>query len=74
MTILELSFHFRLPKLAQAAVKEEAKRLGISPSAYVRALVIAALTGRGKNGGVAHSALHSVFSVEAIASWKVLEG
>jgi hypothetical protein len=57
----EPDFHFRLPKLAQLAVKDEAERIGISPSAYARALVIAGLTGRGKNSGVAHSALHMNF-------------
>jgi len=57
----EPHFHFRLPKLAHLAVDVEARRIGISPSAYVRALVIAGLTRRGENSGVARSGLHKNF-------------
>jgi hypothetical protein len=55
----EPHFHFRLPKLAHLAVEAEARRIGISPSAYVRALVIAGLTKRQENSGVARSGLHN---------------
>lgn len=57
----EPHFHFRLPRLAHLALEAEARRIGVSPSAYVRALVIANLTQRGENSGVARSGLHKKF-------------
>ena len=54
-------FNFRLPQLARFALEAEARRLGVSPSAYVRALVIANLTQRGENVGVRRSVLHKNF-------------
>ena len=57
----EPHFHFRLPRLAHLALEAEARRIGVSPSAYVRALVIAGLTRREENSGVARSGLHKNF-------------
>jgi hypothetical protein len=54
-------FKFRLPRLARLTLEAEARRIGVSPSAYVRALVIANLTQRGENSGVARSGLHKNF-------------
>jgi hypothetical protein len=54
-------FNFRLPRLARFALEAEATRLGVSPSAYVRALVITNLTTRGENLGVRRSVLHRSF-------------
>jgi len=52
-------FHFRLPRLARLTLEAEARRVGVSPSAYVRALVIVNLTQRGENTCVARSVLHT---------------
>ena len=52
-------FNFRLPKLATLALEAEARRVGVSPSAYVRALVIVNLTQRGENASVRRSVLHN---------------
>jgi len=54
-------FSFRLPKLARFTLEAEAKRIGVSSSAYVRALVIASLTKRGENMGVSRSVIHRNF-------------
>jgi hypothetical protein len=54
-------FNFRLPRLTTLALEAEARRVGVSPSAYVRALVIVNLTQRGENGGVRRSVLHTNF-------------
>lgn len=54
-------FNFHLPRLARPTLEAEARRVGVSPSAYVRALVIANLTQRGENSGVARSGLHKNF-------------
>jgi hypothetical protein len=52
-------FNFRLPKLATLALEAEARRVGVSPSAYVRALVIVNLTQRGESASVRRSVLHN---------------
>ena len=57
----EPAFHFRLPRLARLTLEAEARRVGVSSSAYVRALVIVSLTQRGENAGVARSVLHKNF-------------
>jgi predicted DNA-binding protein (UPF0251 family) len=54
-------FSFRLPKLARFALEAEARRIGVSSSAFVRALVIASLTKRGENMGVSRSVIHRSF-------------
>ena len=54
-------FHFRLPKLARLTLEAEARRLGVSSSAYVRALVIVSLTQKGENTCVKRSVLHTNF-------------
>ncbi len=54
-------FNFRLPRLATFALEAEARRVGVSPSAYVRALVIVNLTQRGENASVRRSVLHTNF-------------
>jgi hypothetical protein len=54
-------FNFRLPRLARLALEAEARRVGVSPSAYVRALVVIKLTERGENTQVRRSVLHSNF-------------
>lgn len=52
---------FRLPKLAILTLEAEARRVGVSPSAYVRALVIAKLAQRGENMGLPRSVAHKQF-------------
>jgi hypothetical protein len=52
---------FRLPKLAILTLEAEARRVGVSSSAYVRALVIANLAQRGENMGVPRSVAHRDF-------------
>lgn len=54
-------FNFRLPRLARLMLEAEAKRVGISSSAYVRALVIVNLTQRGEDTCVRRSVLHTNF-------------
>jgi len=54
-------FNFRLPRLARLTLEAEARRVGISPSAYVRALVIVNLTQRAENTCVRRSVLHTNF-------------
>jgi hypothetical protein len=54
-------FHFRLPKLAQLSLEAEARRVGVSSSAYIRALVITTLTQSRQNMGVPRSVLHTNF-------------
>jgi len=54
-------FNFRLPRLARLTLEAEARRVGISSSAYVRALVITSLTQKGENTCVRRSVLHTNF-------------
>jgi hypothetical protein len=59
----ELIVRLRLPKLAILTLEAEARRIGVSPSACVPALLIAKLAQRGENMGLPRSVAHKQFNV-----------
>jgi hypothetical protein len=52
-------FNFRLPPLAQLALREKARSLGLSAAGFARAVVVASLIENEEKSGVSHSDLHN---------------
>jgi hypothetical protein len=57
----EPMFNFRLPLLAQYALREKARSLGLSAAGFARAVVVASLTGGGEKSCVSQGDLHRNF-------------